>query len=64
MIYFTDTNTKIGNQNILVDSDLKILGIHFEHKLNFNLDIDKILKCGSGQLNASIALIKLWCSSC
>ena len=35
-------NIKIEKQNIQEVSDLKVLVVHIEHKLNFNLHIDKI----------------------
>ena len=35
-------NIKIEKQNIQEVSDVKVLVVHIEHKLNFNLHIDKI----------------------
>ena len=35
-------NIKIEKQNIQGVSDVKVLVVHIEHKLNFNLHIDKI----------------------
>ena len=35
-------NRKIEKQNIQEVSDVKVLEVHIEHKLNFNLHIDKI----------------------
>lgn len=38
---------KIGNQNIQVDSvvHIKALGVHIDHKLNFNLRRQHLLVC-------------------
>ena len=41
-LYITDKNIKVGNQNIQEVSDLKMLGVHVDYKLKFNLHIDKI----------------------
>lgn len=35
-------NIKIEKENIQEVSDVKVLVVHIEHKLNFNLHIDKI----------------------
>ena len=35
-------NIKIAKQNIQEVSDVKVLGVHIDHKLIFNLHIDKI----------------------
>lgn len=43
---------KIENQNIQVVSDVKMLGVHIDHKLNFSLHIVKIWHSASNQLNA------------
>ena len=45
-------NIKIENQNIQVVSDVKMLGVHIDHKLNFSLHIVKIWHSASNQLNA------------
>ena len=36
----TDKNIKIGNQNMQVISDVKILEVHIDHKLNFKFTQD------------------------
>ena len=38
----TDKNTKIKNQNIRVVSNVKMLEVYIDYKLNFNTHIDKI----------------------
>lgn len=51
-LYITNKNIKVGNQNIQEVSDLKMLGVHVDRKLKFNLHIDKICRSASNQLNA------------
>ena len=49
-------NIKIGKENIKVASNVKMLGVHIDSKLNFNLHIDIIYKSASNQLNALVRL--------
>ena len=54
----TDRNVKIRNQNIQVVSDIKMLEVHTDHKLNFDLHTDQICQTASNQLNALARLKK------
>ena len=49
-------NTTIDKENIKVVSNVKMLGVHIDSKLNFNLHIDIICKSASNQLNALVRL--------
>ena len=49
-------NITIEKENIKVVSNVKILGVYIDNKLNFNLHIDIISKSGSNQLNALVRL--------
>ena len=49
-------NIKIDKENIKFVSNVKMLGVHIDSKLNFNLHIDIICKSASNQLNALVRL--------
>ena len=49
-------NITIDKESIKVVSNAKMLGVHIDRKLNFNLHIDIICKCASNQLNAFVRL--------
>ena len=49
-------NITIDKENIKVVSNVKMLGVHTDSKLNFNLHIDIICKAASNQLNALVRL--------
>ena len=49
-------NITIDKENIKVVSNVKMLGVHIDSKLNFNLHIDIICKSASNQLNALVRL--------
>ena len=51
----------IGNDVVEVASSVKLLGIHIDDKLSFNLHISNICKSASKQLNA---LVRLKCFLC
>ena len=44
----------VDKENIKVVSNVKILGVHIDSKLNFNLHIDIIFKSASNQLNVLV----------
>ena len=46
----------IGNDVVEVTSSVKLLGIHIDDQLNFNLHISNICKSASKQLNALLRL--------
>ena len=49
-------NITIDKENIKVVPNVKMLGVHIDSKLNFNLHIDIICKYASNQLNALVRL--------
>ena len=49
-------NIKIDKENIKFVSNVKMLGVHIDSKLNFNLHIGIICKSASNQLNALVRL--------
>ena len=49
----------IDQKNIKTSSSVKLLGVHIDDKLNFNLHITKICRSAANQLHA---LIRLWMS--
>ena len=51
---YLNENFTVGKENIKVTSNVKILGVHIDSKLNFNLHIDIICKSASNQLNALV----------
>ena len=53
-------NITIDKENIKVVSNVKMLGVHIDSKLNFNLHIEIICKSASNQLNA-LVLLKALC---
>ena len=57
----------IGNDFVEVASSVKLLGIHIDNQLNFNLHISNICKSASKQLNSLLRLkcflVKLTVSS-
>ena len=46
----------IGQKNIKTSSSVKLLGVHKDDKLNFNLHITKICRSAANQLHALIRL--------
>ena len=48
----------IDREHITVVSNVKMLGVHFDSKSNFNLHIDIICKSASNQVNALVRLKK------
>ena len=53
---YLNKNITIDNENIKVVSNVKMLGVPIDSKLNFNLYIDIICKPASNQLNALVRL--------
>ena len=53
---YLNENIKIDKENIKVVSNVKMLGVHIDSKLSFNLHIDIICKSASNQLNALVQL--------
>ena len=51
-----NANVTVDKENIKVVSDVKMLGVHIDSKLTFNLHIDIICKSASNQL---IAIVRL-----
>ena len=49
-------NITIDKENSEVASNVKMLSVHIDSKLNFNLHIDIICKSASNQLNALVGL--------
>ena len=58
-IMLDSRNIIIRNQNIQAISDIKMLEVHIDLILIFNLHIGKILKSGSNQLNV-LARLKIY----
>ena len=54
--FHLNENITIDKENIKVVSNVKMLGVHTDSKLNFNLHIDIICKSASSQLNALVRL--------
>ena len=48
----SDFEIKIGNRTIRSERTVKLLGVTFDDKLNFDLHVSKICKTASTQLNA------------
>ena len=46
----------IDQKNIKTSSSVKLLGVHIEDKLNFNLHISKICRSAANQLHTLIRL--------
>ena len=46
----------INQKNIKTSSSVKLLGVHIDDKLNFNLDITKTCRSAANQLHALIRL--------
>ena len=53
---YLNENITIDKENIKVVSNVKMLGVHIDSKLNFNLHIDIIGQPASNQLNAPVRL--------
>ena len=53
---YLNENTAIDKENIKVISNVKMLGVHIDSKLNFNLYINIVCKFVSNQLNALVRL--------
>ena len=53
---YLNENTAIDKENIKVISNVKMLGVHIDSKLNFNLYINIVCKSASNQLNALVRL--------
>ena len=53
---YLNENITIDKENIKVVSNVKMLGVHIDSKLNFNLHIDIIFKSASNELNALVRL--------
>ena len=47
-------NITIDKENIKAVSNVKMLGVHIDSKLNFNVHIDIICKSASNQLNSVV----------
>ena len=52
------TGFSIGIDIASIEKSVKLLGIHLDHRLNFNLHINTICKSASNQLNALVRLKK------
>ena len=52
------TRFSIGTDIVPIEKSVKLLGIHLDNRLNFNLHINTICKPPSNQLNASVRLQK------
>ena len=52
------TGFSIGADIVSTEKSLKLLGIHLDNRLNFNLHINTICKSASNQLNALVRLKK------
>ena len=52
------TGFSIGTDIVPIDKSVKILGMHLDNRLNFNLHINTICKYASNQLNALVRLKK------
>ena len=48
----TNIEGKIGNEKNKSTSSVKFLGVHIDHKLNFNHHVNKLFKSAGNQLNA------------
>ena len=52
------TGFSIGTDIVSIEKSVKLLGIHLDNRLNFNLHINTICKSASSQLNALVRLKK------
>ena len=52
------TGLSIGTDIVSIEKSVKLLGIHLDNRLNFNLHINTICKSASNQLNALVRLKK------
>ena len=52
------TGFSIGTDIVSIEKSVKLLGIHLDNRLNFNLHINTICKSASNQLNALVRLKK------
>ena len=52
------TGFSIGTDIVPIEKSVKLLGIHLDNRLNFNLHINTICKSASNQLNALVRLKK------
>ena len=48
------TGLSIGTDIVSIEKSLRLLGIHLDNRLNFNLHINNICKSASSQLNALV----------
>ena len=53
---YLNENITVNKENINVISNIKMIGLHIDSKLSFNLHIDIICKSTSNQLNAPVLL--------
>ena len=53
---YLNKNITNDKENIKVVSNVKMLGVHIDGKLNFNFDYDIICESVSNQLNAPVRL--------
>ena len=53
---YLNENVTIDKENIKVVSNVKMLSVHIDSKLNFKLHIDIICESASNQLNALVRL--------
>ena len=53
------TGFSIGTDIVPIEKSVKLLGIHLDNRLNFNLHINTICEYASNQLNALVRLKKL-----
>ena len=51
---YLNENITVNKENINVISKIKMIGLHIDSKLSFNLHIDIICKSASNQLNAPV----------
>ena len=54
--YYTPTGFSIGTDIASIERSLKLLGIHLDNRLNFNLHINTICKSASSQLKTLVRL--------
>ena len=54
------TGFSIGTDIVPIEKSVKLLGIHLDNRLNFNLHINTICEYASNQLNALVRLKKLF----
>ena len=53
---YLNENITVNKENINVISNIKMIGLHIDSKLSFNLHIDIICKSTSNQLNVPVLL--------